>query len=60
MKKDFELSDVVELVKPSKIQSAYIFYSKVRRDDLLKSDSKNSIIDISKQIGQEWNKLTPD
>jgi hypothetical protein len=48
MKKDFELSDVVELVKPSKIQSAYIFYSKVRRDELLKSDSKNSIIDISK------------
>jgi hypothetical protein len=48
MKKDFELSDVVEQVKPSKIQSAYIFYSKVRRDELLKSDSKNSIIDISK------------
>ena len=60
MKKEFELSDVVEQIKPTKVHSAYMFYSKERRDDLLKSDSKISIIDISKQIGQEWNKLNQD
>lgn len=45
---------------PKRNLSAYMFFAKDKRTDLVKKYPKDKITDIAKRLGEKWGKLTSD